>query len=254
MSLSTSEPQAQMNDFTGLFASRPKWHRWVSAALDVVFPPRCAACGRVDMRWCDRCEAQLAAWPVNKQSALTSDILEIYATSLHDGLLAQAVHALKYQEMPHLAVPLARRLANVLNTWRIQPDVIVPVPLHPQRQQERGYNQSALLAWELSALTDIPLRLDLVERTRYTRAQVGLDRQNRLTNMADAFYAQNSDGLRVLIIDDVATTGATMTQCAQALRSAGSSQIYGLTVSMARHTGGVFTDEPLSNTYLKESL
>jgi ComF family protein len=253
VSLPISTFQAQRIPFTGLFVSRPKWHTWKNAALDLFFPPCCASCGRVDTHWCSRCEDALADIPVRPCHQSVEGQIDIRATALHQGILANAIHALKYEQTPQLARPLAERLAMILAEWDIQPDVLIPVPLHHQRWQERGYNQSALLAWELSTLSGIPLNVDGVQRTRETRAQVGLDRQNRLINVADAFNAQPLDGGCVLLIDDVCTTGATLFQCAQALKDAGANQVYGLTVSIANHSGNRFTDEPLK-AYLKESL
>ena len=135
---------------------------------------------------------------------------------LHIAPLRHLIHLLKYEERPDLAPDLARYLAATLAgpDWQLlwpQIDALAPVPLHAERRRERGYDQAELLANGLSSRTRIPLRLDLVERTRRTPGQVGLNAAQRQANMRNAFAAKGScPGLHVLLIDDVYTTGATM--------------------------------------------
>ena len=135
---------------------------------------------------------------------------------LHVEPLRHFIHLLKYEGRPDLAPDLARYLAATLAgpDWQAlwpQIDAISPVPLHTERRRQRGYDQAELLAQGLSARTAIPLRCDLVERTRQTRAQVGLNATQRHANMHNAFAATGPcTNLHVLLIDDVYTTGATM--------------------------------------------
>ena len=109
----------------------------------------------------------------------------------------------------------------------------VPVEKIKELLKDKSYDQAELLARGLGARTRIPLRLDLVERTRRTRAQVGLNAAQRQANMRDAFAAKGPcPGLHVLLIDDVYTTGATMAACASALRGAGAAWVCGLTLAL----------------------
>lgn len=225
--------QALTEPLAGLVASRSRWARLLDHALDLVFPPRCESCGRVDHVWCGRCLHALEAAPVG---TFKRDVREmaVYSAGKHDGIVAQAIHAFKYQNAPKLHQPLAQRLARVMATTCLQADCIIPVPLHPRREAERGYNQAALMAWELAQETGIPARFDLLTRQRDTGAQVGLDRAGRLQNVVGAFVAQpDCAGLRVVVVDDVSTSGATLWHCAVALQSVGAAHINGLTVTVA---------------------
>jgi ComF family protein len=114
-------------------------------------------------------------------------------------------------------------------------DLIVPVPLHPARQRERGFNQASLLAELLARQSSIPLK-PLLERIRYTNTQTALDRSERMENLHNAFrLRKNVDvrGLRVLLVDDVLTTGSTMNECARVLKRAGALSVYGATAARA---------------------
>jgi ComF family protein len=118
--------------------------------------------------------------------------------------------------------------------WTI--DMIVPVPLHTTRLAERGYNQAQLLGEHVAIETSIPCLPDAVHRQRQTQSQVTLNAAERQMNMVDAFQAHPSivSSQRILIIDDVYTTGATLSACGQALLQAGAQAVYGLTVTVAR--------------------
>lgn len=207
--------------------------------IDLLFPPRCAGCGRVDARWCERCQDELDAVAVDVSGHRLPPLVFIASTGTHEGKLQQAVHALKYAGAPELTAPLsARLLAAVEQTHLAQRvDVIIPVPLHASRQRERGYNQSERLADYLSQILNIPCNPSALLRWRATPPQVGLNREQRQTNMRDAFRAAAPLSGSVLLIDDVFTTGATLQACAQAAREAGAAAVYGLTVSAAPLNG-----------------
>lgn len=147
--------------------------------------------------------------------------------------MQKAIHALKYQGKWAIARPLGERLAVVLADSGWQPDLITATPLHPARLQKRGYNQSAKLAEQLARRAGLPFREGAVQRTRDTRAQVGLNAAARLRNVSGAFVAQPGivAGKGVLLIDDVYTTGATLIACAEALREAGAARVWALTAA-----------------------
>ena len=137
--------------------------------------------------------------------------------------------------MSVLAEPLAELMWA---SWRVAPitcDLFVPIPLHPARVRERGYNQSALLAQALGRRLGIPTAKDAVRRVRNTKSQVGLSRSERLQNMSGAFVSlRNLAGApHIVLIDDVCTTGATLEACAEVLIGAGAGSVRALTLARA---------------------
>jgi len=173
----------------------------------------------------------------------------VLIATIFDDPLRPAIHALKYGGQPELAAPLARYLIAVAQQppWtKILPqiDSVVPVPLHAQRLAERGYNQSALLAGAFARRMDLKMAEGWLIRSRQTRSQVGLSALDRRRNVANAFTAAAVvQGKRLLLVDDVFTTGATLTACAQTLRRAGAAAVYGLILSTpARRVDGSLGD------------
>jgi competence protein ComFC len=207
----------------------------VGFTLDLLYPPRCALCGRVDIPLCQSCQNQLAALPHIPITAEMAPLAGIAATMTHTGLLRQSVHALKYNQGTVLAEPLGIRLAQRLMELQWPVDLIVPVPLSNERLAERGFNQSQLLANELSRNIVIPCMQAALTRTRTTRSQVGLNAAQRQANVAAAFQGDPARlaSKTVLVIDDVLTTGATLAACAQAALDAGAVAVYGLTLCRA---------------------
>jgi ComF family protein len=210
--------------------------RLATAGLDLIFPPRCAGCGRVDARWCERCQRELEALPVNLCIQSLPPLSASAATGIHEGILQHAVHALKYRRARDLAAPLGNRLAACLDQLGWQIDLVIPVPLHTSRIRSRGYNQAHLLGGHMARLESLPCVPSALVRLRPTPPQVGLNREQRQKNMEDAFSADAAlvAARRVLLVDDVQTTGATLQSCALAALDAGATAVYSITVSVAR--------------------
>lgn len=225
------QPKTRM--LSGFFVPRVWW----GAVVNLVFPPRCANCGRVDYQWCPQCSERLLQTPlVAKYRDDLSTLAGCVSSGVHEGILRQALHALKYENTRQVAPLLGARLALCLleTEWII--DTVIPVPLHTTRLKERGYNQAKLIAEGLTGRTALTMSEDGLQRQRFTHTQVGLNREERLENVVDAFIADSFRvrGQRVLIIDDVCTTGATLEACASALLSAGAEAVYALTVTRAQ--------------------
>jgi ComF family protein len=154
------------------------------------------------------------------------------------GLVRKLVHAFKYGRQRHLRHTLAEWLGETMNDPRLHGrrfDLIVPVPLHPARERERGFNQAVLLAELLARQVAVPLRA-VLERIRYTRTQTAYDRVERMENLRDAFRLRKNANVRqlhVLLIDDVLTTGSTLSECARVLKEAGAISVYAATAARA---------------------
>lgn len=196
----------------------------------VRFPePRCERCdlprsGRPPGS--DRCE------PCRDLSPDSSALDGLRVVGPHAGLLREAIHTLKYVRHQGVAAPLSTLLVERWRTASIPVDGVIPVPLHPTRLRERGYNQSHLLAEPFARLSNLPLQAALLQRLRPTPPQVGLDRATRHDNVAGAFAASGGvSGGAWLLIDDVCTTGATLEACAATLRAGGARAVWALTLT-----------------------
>ncbi len=193
-------------------------------ALPRVMPPLCPKCGRPEPSGilCPRC----ISW--------RAEIDGIRSPFRFDGVMRQAIHQLKYENLRALAVLLAQLLNDYLITYPILGEVIIPVPLHWKRLKERGYNQSRLLAKELGKLTKLPVVDDCLIRQHHTPPQARTATvDERYRNVANAFtcYDQRLQGKQVLLIDDVSTSGATLNACAVALKAAGATSVWGLVLA-----------------------
>jgi ComF family protein len=154
-----------------------------------------------------------------------------YSFTAYEGVPRKLIHLYKYGRIRTLARPLADMVARALPLDESF-DCIVPVPLHWMRQWKRGFNQSELLAQALSGRCGITVLKALV-RSRSTKTQAGLSNHARRQNVLKAFRARPVPGKRILLIDDVMTTGATATACALALKRAGAERVALLTVARA---------------------
>lgn len=150
----------------------------------------------------------------------------------YEGVIRACIHSLKYENNQGLGEFFAGDLAEMVHQEKWKIDLVLPVPLSAQREAERGYNQAACLAKPLAARLGLHYHPFGIERTRDTPSQVGLSGQERRQNVVGAFraFSEVVSGRRILIVDDVMTTGSTMAACSQALRTAGSADIYCLTL------------------------
>lgn len=218
--------------------------------LDLLLPPSCAGCGRSGYRWCPTCRSAVVqlAQPLCESCGQPSTIspcgecrtypprfsvLRSWASFEHP--VRSALHRLKYRRDIGLGEALVPQLAEYVRGlgWRV--DLLVPVPLGAGRLSERGYNQVGLISWPLSLALDLDHEGGAVRRIRETSSQVGLNSTARHENVRDAFVADPGrvKGRTILLLDDVATTGATLSSCAQALIAAGAQDVFALTVARA---------------------
>jgi ComF family protein len=181
--------------------------------------PRCALC-RVH--------------PGQEESLYGFDLARSYAS--YDGVLVRAILFLKFERMEPLGRWFAERLTELVRREALAADVVVPVPLHRQRERERGYNQADLIARPLARRLRLPYGSVLLMRTRPRPDKHLLSLEERWESVRGAFATRPGsvvDNLRVLLVDDVMTTGATLDACARVLRRAGAKSVIALTVARA---------------------
>jgi len=185
----------------------------------------CPQCGRpqADGMLCQACHAEATA-------------IIVRSAFVYEEPVRGLIHSLKYRGATSLAAPLGRRMADAWSKLHLQTDVLIPVPLHPRRELRRGYNQSLLLAQSMGLAIQIAVTGDTLRRSRDTASQTHLNRAERRHNVENAFLCDNDRmirGKRVTLVDDVATTGATLEACAGVLREQGVLSVDAFTLARA---------------------
>ncbi len=231
--------------------SRYGWqfYHWLGTLL---FPPSCVRCGLVGTWLCEACAATIPPLPPplcprcgrpwEGESLCPACrhhppvVASLRSATLFVEPVRSAIHALKYHGGREVAERLEPLMVQVWEAWKPRSDLLAPVPLHPRRKARRGYNQSALLATALGRGIGQPVIPDLFERIRPTLSQTHLGRAARQANVAGAFRARKPElirGRHITLIDDVATTGATLDACAMALLEAGAASVNAFTLARA---------------------
>jgi len=223
----------------------------VWGGLDWLFPPVCGGCNRVGYRWCPDCQKQVqkvpepVCWncglPVSRPGQCKGCIESLPPFKMmrswlvFEGPIRHALHTLKYRRNLSLGDALAQHLSEYVGTLGWPVDLVIPVPLGKERMKERGYNQIGLVALPLAVAKHWRYAPQAIARLRETRSQVGLTIAERKANVSGAFQADPGQvhGKTTLLMDDVATTGATLSACAFALLDAGAESVYALTLARA---------------------
>jgi len=235
--------------------------------IDIIYPPRCHICrnfisddkGR-NTHFCSHCLESVAMirpplcticgipfYSFSDENHLCERCLrkrpffdQLRAPYLYQGGIMEAIHQMKYGGKAYLAESLGALLASFAGDWMENYGrcLMIPVPLHPKRLRERGYNQSLLLARAMSPLLGMEIDLLSLRRVKYTRSQTGLNSEERKRNVRGAFALDRQKkfkGQSVILVDDVATTGHTMNECARVLKTAGCEKV--LCLVLARTKG-----------------
>ena len=221
---------------------------WIWNAIDWVFPPHCLGCGVEGEIICQECYAAIKRIPANTCPYCNAYVstnghcpncrnrkpayTQFRAFAYYGGVIREAIHHLKYQNDVGVARVLAGYLLKVVQAENWEFDLIVPVPLSKSKQEQRGYNQAERLAQPVAEKLAKPLSTNALFRIRENASQVDLDVQSRRANVRGVFEADPAivKGKKILLIDDVFTTGATLESTSQSLRDAKSGLVYAVTV------------------------
>ena len=228
----------------------PQIRKLGGITLDLLFPKSCVGCGREGKFICDVCRSRMIKIGTlicprcgrpQINGILCSDCINrhsnidgIRSPFRFEGTIRKAVHQLKYKNIRAMAPDLAELMFEYLINNPIPVEVLVPVPLHPKRLRERGYNQAELLGKALGKLLAIPVETEILARKKYSPPQAKTTSvEQRRRNMADAFICKGNglQGCRVLLVDDVATSATTLDACAKALKESGTASVWGLVLA-----------------------
>jgi ComF family protein len=235
---------------TGIQKGSVNWQdqvwRLKEAFIDTVFPPVCASCGQVGQLFCSACRLEVQwivepicfgcgrpqAQPIDSCLNCRNSPLPLErnrAAVLYVDPVRTVIHRLKFDGFFALAQPLAELMLEAWPRWRHDFDLIVPIPLHPNRQRQRGFNQSELLVRQLCKRLGWVGDQSALKRNRWTRPQIGLSASERRDNVDGAFEANHAvvSGKRILLVDDVFTTGSTLASATRALLDAGAASVTG---------------------------
>ena len=216
----------------------PTWRNHAANfLLSTLFEPPCAACKQrlprpLDGAVCEQCWASLRLAPrLNERYPSDHAITWACAVDRYDGRMKEIVHALKYERRRSIAAPLGRLMQERGVDLLRDADLVVPVPLHPRREYQRGFNQADDLARQLG----LPVR-HLLKRVVFTHSQIDLPKHQRQENVKNAFaLSMHGSGFAVpatvVLVDDVSTTGSTLDACARVLKATGVNEVRALTAA-----------------------
>jgi len=222
--------------------------------IDLVYPPFCCNCGKIGYEICPECFIKIETThnqnvcPVcggiiiigsNCSNCLKMHPLFEQARSWgnYTGVLKQVVQNIKYNRGFGIIEYITKPIVQLIKNWGISVDMIVPIPLSKKRKTERGYNQSVLIAKPISQHFNIPMEELALIRSMETRSQVGLNYKERITNVKNAFCADNSicNNKSILLVDDIATTFSTLNESTKALKLAGAQKVFCFTVARTKN-------------------
>lgn len=220
--------------------------------LRLLFPARCICCGAVlpfntPEEICSDCKGDIKLLDMYEyKNPPGSSITRVFSVFEYEGGVRKAIHRLKFGETPHNAFVLADLSYLLLEEYfnvryKCRPcsdcDIIIPAPLHPKRKRQRGYNQSELIASRLSFHMKIPMMKGVLVKKVNTPPQSRLGRAERLKNLIGVYYVRKPDlvkNRKILLVDDIMTTGSTLEQCGKVLMDAGARQVEAYVVAIRK--------------------
>jgi len=222
------------------FSHFAPFHSGGSAFLDLLFPNICSVCGQENFYSrdpvCAGCDDQWIPMDLKnrvQELAVRENIDRAYTGWEFGPELRALIHPLKYQDRARIGSYLGRRLGRrVKEKMNLELDALIPVPLHPVKYRERGYNQAQWICRGLSRELQLPMWPKAITRVKYTISQTTLDREERQNNMQQAFHTRKDmAGKTIAVIDDVLTTGSTISSLAGTIKDAGAKTVVALTVA-----------------------
>lgn len=202
------------------------WTQTFKGWLNFLFESPCPLCQRsTPQSFCQDCQRQIQRCQLSASEQIQEDSPPLFAWGIYGGALKRTIAALKYENQPQLARPLGHWMAQAwLKSGRnLAPAIVVPIPIHRDKRQQRGFNQAELLAQSFCELSGLSLETQGLERTRATEAQFGLSPAERNQNVAGAFILGEAFHRKhpiqpVIVLDDIYTTGATVKAAIQVLQ------------------------------------
>ncbi|OGF83331.1 hypothetical protein A3B18_00005 [Candidatus Giovannonibacteria bacterium RIFCSPLOWO2_01_FULL_46_13] len=204
--------------------------------LSVIFPDNCVGCGKEGQVFCQNCVVKTKKQTRTKASVLFLDKL-YYWGIYEDKTLSRALRRFKYQGIQGLSEPFSDILKDLITpqlSYFSNDALIVPIPAHINRKRGRGYNQAELLAVKLSEKVPIPLAPDILIKSKNTKSQTSLSGVERIFNVKNSFSVARPEFVKnkkIILVDDIITTGATLCEAAKVLKEAGANEVTGLVVA-----------------------
>ena len=206
----------------------------LESILNIIYPQICGICGKMNKNaLSNRCQKKIEEEFIFKIDSYEKDInknfLEHYYFFKYKDLIRRQILDIKFREKPYISQTIAYFLKNIQKSFEKleKYDIIIVVPISKERQRERGYNQSELIAKKISIMINVPIKKDILYKTQNTVPQSTLNREQRIENSKGVYMVkkcQNIKNKKILLIDDIYTTGSTLNECAKALRQKGMSK------------------------------
>ncbi|HLD31077.1 MAG TPA: ComF family protein [Patescibacteria group bacterium] len=203
--------------------------------LDILFPVECLGCGKEKEWICSSCQDKIKMDIFVARGVFLDKIIAPY--SYDERIIKQGIHLFKYKFVEDVGEALGKIFVNGLEKLIKKNDfeaIVIPVPLHKKRLLERGFNQAEILASSVGNFFSWGVETKILSRSRFTVPQVGLPKEERMNNIKEAFAVLDKNKIfnkKIVLIDDVFTTGATMEECAKVLKEAGVGEIWGFTLA-----------------------
>lgn len=211
-------------------------HTYLSKAIALIFPEKCIGCKKEGIFLCSECREATRKENAEKVSVLYAD--KIFSWGIYDNeVLRKALRRFKYHGNKSLAEIFSNMLWKIMNSskYNLNDAVIFPVPASKIRKRQRGYNQAEILAQKLAEKISLPYFSDILIKIKNTPSQTSLPKKERLMNVKGSFGINNPEFIKnkkIILVDDILTTGATISECSKILKNAGAKEVIAFVVAI----------------------